>query len=300
MNFLGLSYGTMIAAAYAGLFPDNIRAMVLDGNVDHDQRSLYSVMVESQTYESVLGIFAEWCSNNSTCVLHGQDVGAVIDDVLAAAEKSPIPVPDPVGAEVQPNVTATDVRFNMQQYLLAEQFTWATLGQALSDAKNNNGTLLASPLLPVNATEQLETPSVQINLWGTVIGCLEWPHPSRNVQDVKYLSQTMAELSPRTQGATQGWTYAVGCLGWPFPLQNPPHPADVHGTPELLMVNALHDPETSYLWAEGLRLQIENATLLTRNGSGHISYYLAGEASAAIDAYLVNITVPAQNSVVQT
>lgn len=34
LNYLGTSYGTFLGATYANLFPDRIRAMVLDGNVD--------------------------------------------------------------------------------------------------------------------------------------------------------------------------------------------------------------------------------------------------------------------------
>jgi pimeloyl-ACP methyl ester carboxylesterase len=34
MNYLGVSYGTLLGATYANLFPDQVRAMVLDGNVD--------------------------------------------------------------------------------------------------------------------------------------------------------------------------------------------------------------------------------------------------------------------------
>ncbi len=33
MNYLGLSYGTYLGATYANLFPGEVRAMVLDGNV---------------------------------------------------------------------------------------------------------------------------------------------------------------------------------------------------------------------------------------------------------------------------
>jgi pimeloyl-ACP methyl ester carboxylesterase len=34
LNYLGVSYGTLLGAMYANLFPDKVRAMVLDGNVD--------------------------------------------------------------------------------------------------------------------------------------------------------------------------------------------------------------------------------------------------------------------------
>ena len=34
LNYFGFSYGTFLGATYASLFPDNYRAMVLDGPVD--------------------------------------------------------------------------------------------------------------------------------------------------------------------------------------------------------------------------------------------------------------------------
>jgi pimeloyl-ACP methyl ester carboxylesterase len=34
LNYLGVSYGTYLGATYANLFPDKVRAMVLDGNID--------------------------------------------------------------------------------------------------------------------------------------------------------------------------------------------------------------------------------------------------------------------------
>jgi pimeloyl-ACP methyl ester carboxylesterase len=34
LDYLGLSYGTILGATYANLFPDKVRAMVFDGNVD--------------------------------------------------------------------------------------------------------------------------------------------------------------------------------------------------------------------------------------------------------------------------
>ncbi|GAA0558504.1 hypothetical protein GCM10010172_46900 [Paractinoplanes ferrugineus] len=34
INYIGFSYGTMVGATYANLFPENVRALVIDGNVD--------------------------------------------------------------------------------------------------------------------------------------------------------------------------------------------------------------------------------------------------------------------------
>ena len=36
LSYLGYSYGTVLGSTYAQLFPNNVRAMVLDGAVDPD------------------------------------------------------------------------------------------------------------------------------------------------------------------------------------------------------------------------------------------------------------------------
>ncbi|KAF2151617.1 hypothetical protein K461DRAFT_286629 [Myriangium duriaei CBS 260.36] len=294
MNFLALSYGTLIAQQYAQLFPESVRALALDGIVDHDQPPTSTIVTESQTYEAVLDKFITWCESNSTCALHGQDVGAVIDSVLAAADQEPLPVPNAAQQRLRANVTGEEMRFNIQGMLLAQEFTWASLGQALADAKNGSGAALATPLAQQNVSSSL-TP-----LWSYAVGCLDWRHQSRSVYELQYFLGAASNFSPRTQGISQSWSYASGCIGWPVPIQNPPHPAGVHGTPPILMVNALFDPSCSYVWATGVKYQIENSILVARNGTGHISYFLAGEASNLITSYLVNGTLPAPGTIVDS
>ncbi|MFZ8420372.1 alpha/beta fold hydrolase, partial [Staphylococcus aureus] len=34
LNYLGFSYGTLLGATYAGLFPERVNRMVLDGGID--------------------------------------------------------------------------------------------------------------------------------------------------------------------------------------------------------------------------------------------------------------------------
>ena len=48
LNYLGLSYGSMIGAQYAELFPDKIRVMALDGALDHSQSENTSQFVEAK------------------------------------------------------------------------------------------------------------------------------------------------------------------------------------------------------------------------------------------------------------
>jgi pimeloyl-ACP methyl ester carboxylesterase len=49
LNFLGLSYGSQLGAAYAELYPDNIRVMALDGALDHAQQASSMLADEALT-----------------------------------------------------------------------------------------------------------------------------------------------------------------------------------------------------------------------------------------------------------
>lgn len=73
---------------------------------------------------------------------------------------------------------------------------------------------------------------------------------------------------------------------------------NIKATAPILLVNSNHDSETSYVWANNLLEQISSeAVLLTRDGDAHVSYFLKGDTTKAIDAYLVSGSLPAPNTV---
>jgi pimeloyl-ACP methyl ester carboxylesterase len=67
LNYFGTSYGTMIGAQYAELFPQNIRVMALDGTLDHSQSENTFHFVEVKAFEQVFEGFAASSSNSSRC-----------------------------------------------------------------------------------------------------------------------------------------------------------------------------------------------------------------------------------------
>jgi hypothetical protein len=67
-----------------------------------------------------------------------------------------------------------------------------------------------------------------------------------------------------------------------------------------MLVNSVHDPSDGYAWALGLYQEINNAVVFTRNGSGHASYVLNGESTAAENAYMLNSTISQPDTVVSS
>lgn len=298
LNYLGLSYGTQLGATYAELFPGNIRVMALDGALDHGQRGLAMLNDESRAYEGELTRFSDWCLHTRTCSLHGEDVLARFDALVAAANEKPIPAPQCVSSGVcQSEVTGEDIRLMTQNLLLIKDplpdvgiTGWNALADAVIAAEQGDASAFSGEV----ATD--ETSHLFPEL---AIACADWQTGLANWDDLSAYEIFGKTISPHTQGATQTWTILTGCMGWPVPVANPPGTWDVTGAPPILIVNATHDPSTSYLWAQLMREQIDGCVLLTREGDGHTSFFLTGDSATreAITHYLLTGETPPQDTV---
>ncbi|KAK6526511.1 hypothetical protein TWF694_005094 [Orbilia ellipsospora] len=298
LNFVGFSYGTLLGTQYAEQYAENIGRFVLDGAVDHSLPETATLLGEVTTYENTLNQFFQWCDTSSECVLQGQDVAALFDTLVQNASKTPIPAPGcPSTGEsaCYPVVTGEDIRSNTQNFLVGPNVTiaWPILAEALAEAAKGNATLISIP----KATG--ETFSVYPFV---AIGCQDWLHQSTTFAEVQAKMRMAAAFAPHTKGTTQSYWAQVGCLGWPAPLVNPQHAlkSKAQKAPPMLIVNALHDPETSYSWAVSLAVQFPKSVLLTRNGAGHTSYAIGGEARALSDKFLITGELPTPGTIVNS
>src|SRR4051794_31705391 len=87
--YFGQSYGTLLGATYARLFPRHCGAMVLDGPVDPDQFLNHPLDVDiSAAQEDALERFLGSCP---ACGFGGADPRAAYDALLASLAQHPIP-----------------------------------------------------------------------------------------------------------------------------------------------------------------------------------------------------------------
>jgi hypothetical protein len=281
----------------------------MDGNVDRSQLQPYNVLTESRTYESVMKGFFEWCDRDSSCAIHNKTLPSadLWEELIARADDSPIPVPacrEPDSA-CKPTVSGTDILFNAQELALFQHLisgspflhagSWPSLAEYLYEAYyHDNATALVTPL----AANQ---PNGGGAFLPTAVGCIDWNISITTLEDVRYVQQMLNTTSPYTKGACENYNVMMHCLAWPIPTAYEQRVLNISYTSApILMVNAYWDTETSYDWAVALRSEIRNATLLSRNGYGHTSYPLKGEAHRRIEEYLLNLTMPAPNTVVDS
>jgi pimeloyl-ACP methyl ester carboxylesterase len=278
VSWLGLSYGTQLAANYAQLYPRQTRAMVLDAALEHSLPEVVQVADEIMAAEGSFNRFAQWCRTAATCALRGRDVGAVFDRLVADAERRPIPVPGAMRA-----VTGEDIRMGAvgllrfkEPSIYGPDLSWAGLSRALAGAVAGDASAFALPPADV----------VQEGLFSQLaIGCMEYVPQIRTYGQMQQRIQMARQLAPHLQGASETWRVNY-CIGWPLPAANPPRTLDVRGVPALV-VHAVHDPSVAYAWAHSLAAQIRGSDLLTRTGDGHTSYYTSPCARAAVDRYLI-------------
>ena len=107
LTYVGLSYGSMIGQTYVNLFPDRMRAMVLDGIVDPVEYTTSAearVTNQASAFDAVFDTFLALCEQAGPghCALagHGETVAQRVARVFDTARRSSIPAPrsDPPGA----------------------------------------------------------------------------------------------------------------------------------------------------------------------------------------------------------
>ena len=296
LNFLGLSYGAEIGMLYAQRYPKRIRTMALDGVFDHGLPLTTVFSDNARGYEDTLTRFAAWCAQDTGCALHGRDVLALYDQLVARANRRPIPAPGCVNRPCRRTVSGSDIQLGAYDLLLFKQPVaaldnpgWNGLAQALALAEAGDATAFAAQL----ATSPREDPFP-----GEAVLCDEFTSFIHGYEDLAAMSLLGRVLAPHSQGFAEAWTGVLGCLHWPVPVADPPARVNIRRAPPILLVNATHDPSTPYVWAQDVRSQIARSVLLTRDGDGHTSSLLVHSRTRdAIARYLITKMVPPPNTV---
>jgi pimeloyl-ACP methyl ester carboxylesterase len=89
-----------------------------------------------------------------------------------------------------------------------------------------------------------------------------------------------------------GATGVFGCRHWPparHPLERPTAP----GAAPILVIGTVHDPATPYAGAVSLADALDSGRLLTWDGDGHTAYHQSPCIDHYVDAYLIDLAVPA-------
>ena len=290
LTYLGFSYGTFLGQTYAHLFPDRVRALALDGVVDPSLTANDLLLAQLVGFERNLQAFLADCnarkSSAPRCEFASSgDPATKLTSLMTRVDTTPLPV----GSRA---LTRSLAVIGVLLGLYSESF-WPTLDQAITSADKGDGALLlrlADFYLARNAdgTYDNETDA------NYAVNCLDRPVPT-DIAAYDQLGPAYAQVSPLFGPAFQYSNLA--CAYWPVKPTGHPGPITADGAPPILLIGGTGDPATPYAWSQAVNRTLAGSVLLTRNGNGHTSYDASQCAHAAIDAYLINLTLPAAGTV---
>jgi pimeloyl-ACP methyl ester carboxylesterase len=277
MNYLGYSYGTVIGQVYADMFPDRVRAMVLDGIVQLGPAGPDNARAQAQGFERALASFAEDCNATDTCPLAPDAMGA-IEELIDKVDAAPIP------ASGDRDLGPGELKLGLVLPLYHPQ-DWPTLATSVARALEGDGT----PMMAL-ADQYLSLADFGVYY---AVSCLDFSWPD-DPEALLAEGADAAEESPHFGEAVVN-DY-VRCSMWPAEAE-PLSEITAPGTPPILLVSTTGDPATPHEGAVQVAATLESGVLLTYDGEGHgVVGYGVPCVDNAVVGYLVNLDPPADGT----
>lgn len=279
LNLLGYSYGTYLGGTYADLFPDRVRAFVLDGAVDPTLDGVEQFIQQAGSGETALVAFLEDCAADRSCPFNdGSDLLDRFDELMADIDADPIPAGD--GHEVGPGEAHLGVFGS-----LFSAADWPSLAEALADAAEGDGDgLFAAFASYVTRVDDGEYSDISEAYWAISVADGIVPTDLEGFDEI-------LEAEPRLGPAIVAENLMSAY--WPVAPERTPGPFVAEGSAPILVISTTRDPATAYEAGVSLAEQLDGGVLLTYDGDGHTIYASGDECvDEIVDAYLIELEVP--------
>lgn len=330
ISYYGLSYGTLIGQTYAERFPDRVRALVIDSNMDHSLGVRDFLLGQTVGAQESFEEFAAWCDRDERCALHGRDVLAVFDELMRRADAGGLVDPgtgmsldwytlsgtartagyapdwpslaewlatladtagDPDGGQRSADRTDAD-RTPAPRPVPAATLTWPAAAATNNPAATLTWPTAAATNSPTAGRADVVAPPTVVQFPMAIL-CQDWSLP---VRDFAQYSRFLAEnrrVAPQIRASTLGVLAVAICLGWSGEVGNPQHRPRVRTDIPLLVLGSRYDPATPYQWSVAVAKQLgRHGRLVSYLGWGHGAYDRTPCTVGFVDRYLVDRIVP--------
>jgi pimeloyl-ACP methyl ester carboxylesterase len=286
LNFLGFSYGTLLGARYAQLFPDRVGRFVLDGAVDPRLDAMEISRDQAAGFQLALKRFAAQCTRTPACTL-GRSTGSIfnsINRILQAVEHKPMRTTS------RRTLTESEALTALVTAMYAPTL-WPTLWRALDAASRGNGTELQR--LADLGNGRYGPDNFSGNFLGPFLAttCLDLPRPPRQTGLAAAATRWSKGANIPRVSALLAWSNAP-CATW-FKTGERPGPVSSTTSAPMLVIGTTFDPATPYRWSRALHQQLASSTLVTLDADGHTAFQ-SGSAciDSAVTTYLLTGIAP--------
>ncbi|MFJ9040928.1 alpha/beta hydrolase [Streptomyces sp. NPDC102406] len=289
LNYVGASYGTFLGATYAGLYPERVGRLVLDGAMDPSLSARDMNRQQTAGFETAFTSFAKDCVARADCPLGTgtpDQAGKRLKSFFTKLDRTPIATGDPNGRTLGEALATTGVIAAMY-----DEGAWPQLREALTSAmKKGDG---AGLLALSDSYYERDPDGTYTNLMfaNAAVNCLDQPPSFTSAKEVEDALPSFEKASP-VFGTGLAWS-SLNCASWPVKATGEAHRITADGAAPILVVGTLRDPATPYPWAKALAGQLSSGRLLTYDGDGHTAYGRGSDCiDGAINTYLLTGTPP--------
>ncbi|MEU3017911.1 MULTISPECIES: alpha/beta hydrolase [unclassified Nocardiopsis] len=285
IDYLGYSYGSYLGTVYSSLYPDSVRAVVLDSVVDPNLPWYESNLGQTRSLDRAAANFFDWTARHDAVFGLGADGASVASAYhRLRSQLRDAPLEDTVGPSELESAAAV-VAYSGN--------TWPDVAAALSAQVNDAD---PAPLLELNATYGDDAGSDPGYGGYLAVQCTDsrWPHDwdtwsadaHRAHKDAPFLAWHNTWYNAPCaswSGESEPW-FQVG----DGPYEHPAYDGDV------LLVHATGDGATPVEGARSLRDRLPGSSLVIEDGG--ITHGVALTGNACVDetvvAYLREGTLP--------
>lgn len=296
LTYLGYSYGTTIGMEYLRLYPDRVRAMVLDGVAVPGTDPVTDALWQARGFERTLDAYLDGCAERRGCPL-GDDPRAALLGLVDTLEAARLPADytsGTDGAETRAGSAGVGELYLAVVATLYSEADWGTLDLALAEALAPEP--VGRTILALRDSYLGRRPdgtwNDDLDARGAIRCADQTARASQPEGDPGRAERWAAELT--FWGA---WfaTGTPGCWGVDAPVDPllPLAEGDISGAPPVVVVGTTNDPATPYEQSvEAVRI-IEGSTLVTFAGEEHTAYKSISDCiDQPVTAYLVDLTPP--------
>ncbi|NND74986.1 MAG: alpha/beta fold hydrolase [Ilumatobacter sp.] len=287
LTYLGYSYGTRLGATYAELFADNVRALVLDGGVKPSSSSVELDREQGGGFDRALENFAAACDADVDCQLGGTGPTLEVIDQLERDVVANGPLPTDLDGRV---LTAGELQLGVASALYSKA-SWPYLATALAEAAAGRDGTLLQVLGDALIGRQPDGTYDNSTVARAFINCADDPERVSTAEQWER-ADAAADVSEYFGEFLRGST---GCLDIP-PAIDPLAIGPAAGAPPIVVIGTTGDPATPFEWSVELAESLSSGVLYTVEAEGHTAYGSVDCVQAAIDAYLIDLTIPSTRS----
>jgi pimeloyl-ACP methyl ester carboxylesterase len=286
ITYFGFSYGSELGATWATMYPNTVRAAVLDGATDPLSTSTEAGLAQAGGFEKQLTTFLAQCSKKATCEFHNDGNSEdAIDALLLDLDANPLVV----SAERTP--VTQGVAFTAIAQAMYSDSYWPQLQSALADAQKGDGAGLLALYDDYYQRKSDGSYGNELEAF-LAISCLDDPGAS-SVEEVDASVDAFVAAAPRL-GAN--FAHGYSCALWPVP-QAQQVTVSGKGAGPIIVIGTTGDASTPLSSSRKMAKALESGVLLVVEADQHTGYGINTCIIMEVDNYLIDLTVPVNETI---